>query len=114
MEDAPALDPIAKFPVHERDGAVYIEGDEATIKSSRRTLDVSCASVQASEKVVILGGGSGATAAVEALRGNGFKGEITVVYEEGTPLYDRMYSAFPQSLASVPISSVRAKAQELT
>lgn len=55
VEDAPALDPLHKFPIFERDGAVYIMGDEDTIKASRRSGAVKC-SVETDEKVVIVGG----------------------------------------------------------
>lgn len=55
IEDAPALDPLAKFEILEKDGAVYIKGDEATIKSSRRKLNLKCAA-KIQDKVVIVGG----------------------------------------------------------
>lgn len=55
VEDAPALDPLATFPVSEKDGGVWIKGDEATIKAGRRKLNVSC-KAQGAEKVVIVGG----------------------------------------------------------
>jgi len=54
VEDAPALDPLAKFEVYERDGVVYIKGEEQTIKSSRRNLKIKC-SAKGNEKVVIIG-----------------------------------------------------------
>lgn len=46
---------MAKFRVFEKDGSVYVEGDEATIKASKRTLDIAC-KAQGSEKVVVIGG----------------------------------------------------------
>jgi len=55
VEDAPALDPLAKFDITEKNGAVYITGDEATIKASRRSPDYKC-SPQGQDKVVIVGG----------------------------------------------------------
>ena len=55
VEDAPALDPLAKFEIIEKDGGVYIKGDESTIKASRRSSDVKC-STQGQEKVVVVGG----------------------------------------------------------
>jgi hypothetical protein len=47
--------PIAKFEVVEKDGAVYIKGDEETIKAGRAKLNISCKS-QGDEKVVVIGG----------------------------------------------------------
>lgn len=55
VEDAPALDPLAKFDIVEKNGGVYIKGDESTIKASRRSANVKC-SAQGKEKVVIVGG----------------------------------------------------------
>jgi len=55
VEDAPALDPLAKFEIMEKNGGVYIKGDESTIKASRRSPNTRC-SVQGQEKVVIVGG----------------------------------------------------------
>jgi len=46
---------MAKFELVERDGAVYVKGEEATIKASKRTLDIAC-KAQGSEKVVVIGG----------------------------------------------------------
>ncbi|KAK3723231.1 Apoptosis-inducing factor 1 [Vermiconidia calcicola] len=89
VEDAPALDPLAKFEVIEKDGGVYIKGEESTIKSSKRTLNIKC-SPKGQEKVVVVGNGSGALGAVEGLRGGGFTGSITCVSKEGAhPPIDR-------------------------
>lgn len=55
VEDAPALDPLGKFDIIEKDGAVYIRGDESTIKRSMRPNNFKC-SPQGQEKVLIIGG----------------------------------------------------------
>ena len=55
VEDAPAIDPIAKFEISERDGAVYIKGEESNIKNSRKPLNISCKSA-GEEKIVVVGG----------------------------------------------------------
>lgn len=54
VEDAPALDPLAKFEVYERDGAVYIKGEEKVIKANRRSLNIKC-SAKGNDNVVIIG-----------------------------------------------------------
>jgi hypothetical protein len=41
--------------VIEKDGSVYIKGEEDLIKSSKKTLDLSC-KTQGSEKVLVIGG----------------------------------------------------------
>ncbi|KAI4183751.1 MAG: hypothetical protein L6R41_005214 [Letrouitia leprolyta] len=88
VEDAPALDPLARFEVYEKSGAVYIKGEEATIKASRRNPNVKCAA-KGSEKVVVVGGGSGAIGAVQALREQDFNGHITIVSKEPNLPLDR-------------------------
>ena len=55
VEDAPALDPLAKFEIVEKDGGVYIKGDEKTIQASRRQINTQC-TAQGQEKVVVVGG----------------------------------------------------------
>ncbi|CAK7212657.1 Apoptosis-inducing factor 1 [Sporothrix bragantina] len=90
VEDAPALDYLPTFKVVERDGGVYVSGDKDTIKAGRRKPNIRRpASKQDDSKVVIVGGGSGAIGAVEALRENGFAGNITVITNEGYLPIDR-------------------------
>lgn len=55
VEDAPAPNALHKFDVYEKDGAVYILGDELAIKSGQRDPVFKCDSTGA-EKVVIVGG----------------------------------------------------------
>lgn len=55
VEEAPALDPISKYEVFERDGAVYVKSDEQTLKANRRSLNLKCSSVS-DEKVLVIGG----------------------------------------------------------
>jgi hypothetical protein len=55
IENAPAPDPLTKFDVMEKNGAVYIKGEETSIKNGRRQPNVKC-SAQGQEKVVIVGG----------------------------------------------------------
>lgn len=92
VEDAPALDVLPTFKVTERDGAVYISGDEATIKAGRRKPNFKCTSTGAAaqqDKVVVVGGGSGALGAVEGLRNGGYDGPLTVISSEGYLPIDR-------------------------
>ncbi|KAL8696930.1 MAG: hypothetical protein Q9201_007406 [Fulgogasparrea decipioides] len=88
VEDAPALDPLAKFEVYEKSGAVYIKGEGATIKANIRHPNVKCRA-QGQEKVIVVGGGSGAMGTVQALREQGFQGEITMISKEPNLPIDR-------------------------
>ncbi|KAH6877211.1 monodehydroascorbate reductase [Thelonectria olida] len=91
IEDAPALDALPIFGVTERDGAVYLTGEESAIKSSRRKPNFECAVAGDAQKdhVVIVGGGSGTLGTIEGLRENGYKGNLTVVSNEGYLPIDR-------------------------
>lgn len=90
VEDAPALDALPVFPLTERDGGFYITGEEAAIKGSRRKPNFKCSvSSDAQEKVVVVGGGSGALGVVEGLREKGYTGHITVISKEGYLPIDR-------------------------
>jgi len=82
VEDAPALDPLAKFKVVQKDGGVYITGEEATIKAGRRKLNIKCSAKTQDSGVVVVGGGSGGLGAIEGLRAGGYSGKITVISAE--------------------------------
>lgn len=64
-------------------------GEQQAIKSSRRKPNIKITGSVNNEKVVIVGGGSGALGTVEALRENGYKGSITLVSSEGYTPFDR-------------------------
>ncbi|KJZ72695.1 hypothetical protein HIM_07887 [Hirsutella minnesotensis 3608] len=92
VEDAPALDALPVFPVTERDGAFYITGDESIISASRRKPTFKCSGKPSSatkDKVVVIGGGSGALGLIEGLREKGYDGAVTVVSNEGYLPIDR-------------------------
>jgi len=88
VEDAPALDPISKYEVVEKDGAVYIKTTEEALRTNRRPLNIKCSSLT-EDKVLVIGGGSGTVGAVEGLRGGGYTGKITVISKEGYRPIDR-------------------------
>lgn len=79
---------MAKFEILEKNGGVYIKGEESTIKASRRAVNTKC-KAQGQEKVVVVGGGSGALGAVQALREQDFKGAITMISVEPNLPIDR-------------------------
>lgn len=73
------------------DGSVYITGEEADVKSGRRQPKFKCKVQSGSQedRVLVVGGGSGAMGAVEGLRANGFQGPITLISNEGYLPIDR-------------------------
>lgn len=90
IEEAPAIDNIPCFELSEKNGAVFVKGDADTIKASRRKPTLRRAGQQAvTDKVVIVGGGSGGLAASEALRELGFTGAVTIISSEGYTPIDR-------------------------
>ena len=89
IENAPAIDALPSFQLSEKNGAVYITGEQQTIKGSRRKPNIKISGATGPEKVVIVGGGSGSIGTLEALRENGFKGSITLISSEGYPPIDR-------------------------
>ncbi|PQE23621.1 putative rhodocoxin reductase protein [Rutstroemia sp. NJR-2017a BVV2] len=89
IENAPALDALASFELSEKDGSTYITGDKDTIKAGRRKPNIRISGAQSQDKVVIVGGGSGAIATMEALREAHFKGSITMIGDEGYLPIDR-------------------------
>ncbi|KAL2162591.1 hypothetical protein VTH06DRAFT_7505 [Thermothelomyces fergusii] len=88
VEDAPALNALPVFKATERDGAVYITGDADTIKRGHRMPSFKC-TVIGGDKIVVVGGGSGALGTIEALRGSGYRGAITLISKEGYLPIDR-------------------------
>jgi NADPH-dependent 2,4-dienoyl-CoA reductase/sulfur reductase-like enzyme/nitrite reductase/ring-hydroxylating ferredoxin subunit len=88
VEDAPALNALPVFKATERDGAVYITGDSETIKRGHRAPLFKC-SAAGDDRVIVVGGGSGALGVIEGLRGGGYQGAITLISSEGYLPIDR-------------------------
>lgn len=55
MEDAPAPNALNKFEIVEKNGAVYVKGEESAIKSGQRDPAMKCSAAD-SEKIVVVGG----------------------------------------------------------
>lgn len=55
VEDAPAPNALNKFDVFEKDGAVYIKGDEGAIRAGQRDPVLKCAASEPGN-VVVIGG----------------------------------------------------------
>jgi NADPH-dependent 2,4-dienoyl-CoA reductase/sulfur reductase-like enzyme len=89
IENAPALDALPSFKLSEKNGAIYVTGEQQSIKGSRRKPNIKISGGVGAEKVVIVGGGSGTLGTLETLRENGFKGSITVIGSEGYLPIDR-------------------------
>ncbi|QKX55029.1 uncharacterized protein TRUGW13939_02120 [Talaromyces rugulosus] len=88
IEDAPAPNHLNTFEVYEKDGAVYIKGEEGAIKAGQRDPNLKC-TASTEEKIVVIGGGSGTLGVVQTLRELKFKGSITLLTKEGNLPLDR-------------------------
>ncbi|KAI9925704.1 hypothetical protein ASPWEDRAFT_113368 [Aspergillus wentii DTO 134E9] len=88
VEDAPAPNALNKFEVVEKNGAVYIKGEESAIRFGQRDPVLKC-SASEPERVVIVGGGSGTLGVVQAIRELKYKGTITIISKEPNLIIDR-------------------------
>ncbi|KPJ05230.1 Apoptosis-inducing factor 3 [Papilio xuthus] len=91
IEDFPGFDslPCYQVTVTEK-GEVKVRAKISDLKSNKRSKDMGSRAPCDDTSVVIIGGGpSGATCA-ETLRGEGFKGRITIVAKENYLPYDRI------------------------
>ena len=81
---APALNPISRWRVEQRDGLLRIRE-----KLGRAAPPARLANSSAPRSVVILGGGAAGNAAAEALRNEGYSGRITMLSADESVPYDR-------------------------
>ncbi|KAL2824774.1 hypothetical protein BDW59DRAFT_162196 [Aspergillus cavernicola] len=88
IEDAPAPAALNTFELLERNGAVYIRGEESAIKSGQRISEQKC-SASGPGGLVIVGGGSGALGVILAIRELGYNGAITIISREPNLIIDR-------------------------
>ena len=85
---APALNPLARWTVEQRDGLVFVTGESAASPSpqpvtGQATVDVGPASI------FIAGAGAAGDAAADALRREGYAGPITLIGTDAAAPYDR-------------------------
>jgi len=88
VEDAPALDALETFKVVEKDGGVYVQGEEAKIKSGRRLPSITC-KAQGKDQIIVVGGGSGTIGFVQALREQGSTANVTILSKDEPLPLDR-------------------------
>jgi NADPH-dependent 2,4-dienoyl-CoA reductase/sulfur reductase-like enzyme/nitrite reductase/ring-hydroxylating ferredoxin subunit len=81
---APAIDPLERWMVEERDGVIRVgpQVAEAPAKPRRRPAD-------GPRRVVVVGGGAAGFAAAEMLRREGFDGSLTMLSADADAPYDR-------------------------
>ena len=84
---APALKPVARWGVEQRDGKVFVttETEPDELIAEKKSIDAK----QAPSSVVIVGGGAAGNAAAEMLRREGYEGPVTMIGGEGSVPYDR-------------------------
>jgi 3-phenylpropionate/trans-cinnamate dioxygenase ferredoxin reductase subunit len=83
---APALHPLRRWAVEQRDGKVYVTRE---ITAAPSTVPVVGSAESSSRSVVVIGGGAAGSAAAVALRREGFSGGITLLSADDDAPYDR-------------------------
>src|SRR5256885_11604352 len=85
---APALKPVARWVVEQRDGMIYVSSakDVDELIAEKKTL---VSKGTAPRSVVILGAGAAGNAAAEMLRREGYEGPVTMLGDEDSVPYDR-------------------------
>lgn len=78
---APAIDPVGRWAVEERDGRIFVRGRADPPAKQKRNAGA--------RRVVIAGGGAAGFAAAEMLRREGFDGSVSVVSDDEAAPYDR-------------------------
>jgi hypothetical protein len=89
VENAPALDKLQAFEVVIKDGIPYVSADPAALRTGREVPGIPC-SIKSDEQVIIVGGGSGATGAIEGIREKGLQAKVTVLSKESYLPIDRV------------------------
>jgi NADPH-dependent 2,4-dienoyl-CoA reductase/sulfur reductase-like enzyme/nitrite reductase/ring-hydroxylating ferredoxin subunit len=81
---APALDPVSRWRVEQRDRTIYVREKLEPARRPART-----AVSAGPESIVIIGGGAAGNAAAEMLRREGYAGPVTMLSGDDTRPYDR-------------------------
>lgn len=81
---APAFDPLARWDVEERDGALFVRD-----RLSASPVDPSPAPASHPARIVIVGGGPAGFAAAEMLRRRDYRGTVVVLSADAAPPCDR-------------------------
>ena len=82
---APALNPLARYHVTERDGSVYVGEKMEDVDP----LDALGRAQRGPASVVIIGAGAAGSAAAEMLRREGYDGPVTLIDPDADAPYDR-------------------------
>ena len=110
QEEPPGLDSLAHFAVRVEGEDVLVELPESV--PQHRTVEMARYEPSLDERTfVVLGAGAAGSAAVEALRQQGFQGKIVMISAEQTPPYDRtkLSKAYLQGNAEPDALPLRSK-----
>ena len=103
--DAPALRPLARWKVEQRDGRVFVR-EELAGSPPRRSPRSS------PESVVIVGAGAAADACADMLRREGYEGPVTMIGSEDSPPVDRPNLSKDYLAGSAPEEWIPLRAPE--
>ena len=85
---APALNPLARWTVEQRNGMVFVTGQLATPARSGAARDAAADRVVPSS-IIIVGAGAAGDSAADTLRREGYPGPITLIGADPSAPYDR-------------------------
>ncbi|WP_035565246.1 FAD-dependent oxidoreductase [Hymenobacter sp. IS2118] len=86
---APALDPLPRWTVAQREGRAYVTGKQEQGPLAPDSPPASPKTDAHPKQIVIVGAGGAGSAAAEMLRREGYEGSITLLDEEADVPYDR-------------------------
>ncbi|KAK9895956.1 hypothetical protein P389DRAFT_196070 [Cystobasidium minutum MCA 4210] len=89
IEDAPAPRNLLSFKVEVKGDDIYVSADPEEVKKNARPTKPLGGIKKEGKGIVIIGGGSGATYAVEGLRESGYTGPIRIISKESYLPIDR-------------------------
>ena len=106
VNDAPALNYLNTYKVEKKNGAIYILAHEASLKGGSRAPELGCSAIspgKEDEKVIVVGGGSGAIGVIEGIKEKGYKSKVIVLSKEAYLPIDRARSTLPRLIEFVLI-----------
>lgn len=109
---APALKPIARWDVEQKDGRVFVAGKQKLAALEPTPTSREALQEPHPDNIVVVGTGAAGGAAVETLRRSGYQGHITMIDPEPSAPYDRPNLSKDYLAGSAPESWIPLRSEE--